>query len=71
MGKSLNSIITGTGSYIPKKRVPNSYFLDRTFLDDSGEPYDKSNEEIIQKFAEITGINERRYAKDDIVASDM
>jgi len=71
MRKSRNSIITGTGSYIPQKRVPNSYFLDHTFLDSNSEPYEKSNEEIIQKFAEITGIKERRYAGDDILASDM
>lgn len=71
MDQSINSVITGTGSYIPNKRVPNSDFMDRTFLDANGEPYDKSNEEIIQKFAEITGIKERRYADDDMLASDM
>lgn len=71
MPKSIRSIITGTGSYIPSKRVPNSDFLDRTFLNKKGMPYDKSNKEIIQKFAEITGIRERRYAADDVLASDM
>lgn len=71
MKNSIQSIITGTGSYIPGQKVPNSDFLDRTFLDADGKPFDKSNEEIIQKFSEITGIKERRYADDNILASDM
>lgn len=65
------SVFTGTGSYIPTQKVPNADFLDRTFLDANGKPYDKSNEEIIQKFFEITGIEARRYAADDVLASDM
>lgn len=71
MKNSIRSVITGTGSYIPSQKVPNSDFMDRTFLNADGEPFGKSNEEIIQKFAEITGIEERRYAEDDILASDM
>lgn len=71
MNTSKRSIITGTGSYIPTKKVPNSDFLDREFLNSNGEPFDKTNEEIIQKFAEITEIHERRYATDDMLASDM
>lgn len=71
MSSSIQSVITGTGSYIPPKEVPNSDFLDRNFLNSDGEPYDKSNEEIIQKFAEITGIKSRRYAAGDVMASDM
>lgn len=66
-----NSIITGTGSYIPTNKVPNSDFLNHTFLTADGKPFDKSNEEIIQKFSEITGIKERRYAADDMLSSDM
>ncbi|PAU95103.1 3-oxoacyl-ACP synthase [Aliifodinibius salipaludis] len=65
------SIITGTGSYIPPNKVPNEHFLDRTFLNADGSSFDKTNEEIIQKFEEITGIKERRYAADDVLASDM
>lgn len=71
MKNSIRSIITGTGSYIPSQKVPNSDFMDRTFLNADGEPFDKTNEEIIQKFSEITGIKERRYAADDMMASDM
>lgn len=71
MAKTLRSIITGTGSYIPPNKVTNQDFLDRRFLNADGSPFDKTNEEIIQKFEEITGIKERRYADDDILASDM
>ena len=71
MEKQVHAVITGTGSYIPTRTIPNSDFLDNTFFDKNGEPYDRSNEEIIQKFEEITGIKERRYVTDDIVASDM
>ena len=56
MAHSYRSIITGTGSYIPPNKVPNEDFLDRTFLNADGSPFDKTNEEIIQKFEEITGI---------------
>ncbi len=71
MSNSTYSVIAGTGSYIPKNEIPNSYFLDNQFLDSNGNEYEKSNEEIIQKFAEITGIHERRYAADGVMASDM
>ncbi|MDZ7682788.1 MAG: ketoacyl-ACP synthase III [Fodinibius sp.] len=71
MNNTTHAVITGTGSYIPKKEIPNSHFLDNQFLDSNGNAYEKDNEEIIQKFAEITGIHERRYAADGVMASDM
>src|SRR5699024_11180904 len=69
--KQTYSVITGTGSYIPPKVIPNSAFLNHDFLNANGEPFDRSNEEIIQKFEAITGIQERRYAADDLLASDI
>lgn len=71
MANSFRSVITGTGSYIPPKKVANTDFLDQTFLNANGTPFDKTNKEIIQKFEEITGIKERRFAADDVLASDM
>lgn len=71
MTQSYRSVITGTGSYIPPQKVANSDFLDHTFLNADGSQFYKTNEEIIQKFEEITGIKERRYAADDVLASDM
>jgi len=71
MEKKLYAVIVGTGSYVPVKRVLNSDFLDRTFFDGSGEKLKKSNQETIDKLAEITGIKERRHVADDQVASDI
>jgi 3-oxoacyl-[acyl-carrier-protein] synthase III len=66
-----NSIITGTGSYIPTRNVPNDHFLNYTFYDTGGKEFSLPNLEIIQKFQEITCINERRYVTDDLNTSDI
>ncbi len=66
-----NAIITGTGSYIPTRKVDNSYFLENEFFSIDGKRIPKSNEEIIRKFQEITCIKERRYATDDLTTSDI
>ncbi|MBS3774047.1 MAG: ketoacyl-ACP synthase III [Bacteroidales bacterium] len=71
MQKNYYSVIKGTGSFIPNKVVKNEDFLDATFYDESGVKMDKENEEIIQKFMEITGIHERRYLEDHQVNSDL
>lgn len=71
MKKQLFAVLSGTGCYIPPREVPNSAFLEHSFLDAEGNPYDSSNEEIIRKFEAITGIKERRYAPDDLLTSDM
>lgn len=66
-----NSIITGTGSYIPSLKVPNEYFLKHSFFNSSGQPLENSNVSIIEKFKDITCIEERRYITDDLKTSDM
>jgi len=71
MSKSIYSIITGTGSYIPTRRIPNKDFLDKEFYDASGKKLEKSNEEIVKKLEEITTIAERRYVTDDLTTSDI
>ena len=71
MSNSIYSIITGTGSYIPFKRVKNEAFLLNKFYDTHGNEVNKTNEEIISKFQKITTINERRYVSDDLVTSDI
>ncbi|MDR2121799.1 MAG: ketoacyl-ACP synthase III [Flavobacteriaceae bacterium] len=68
----LQSIIIGSGSYLPKKIVPNSNFEEVTFYDDNRNPITKPTPEIIQKFADITEIAERRYVDDpNILNSDL
>jgi 3-oxoacyl-[acyl-carrier-protein] synthase-3 len=63
--------ITGVGSYIPSHKERNQDFLAHTFLDDSGNPFGAENDDIIEKFKAITGIEERRYAKPHQTASDL
>src|SRR5690606_27205017 len=64
--------IIGTGSYLPPKIVKNSHFLNNKFYDAATrQPFDKSNEEIISKFKDITHIEERRYVKEGQVTSDL
>ncbi|MCK4639292.1 MAG: ketoacyl-ACP synthase III, partial [Bacteroidales bacterium] len=71
MRKKIYSVITGTGSYIPTKRVPNKDFLDSEFYNPDGIKFKESNEEIIRKFEKITGILERRHITDNLVVSDI
>jgi 3-oxoacyl-[acyl-carrier-protein] synthase-3 len=63
--------IIGTGSYIPEIEIPNIHFLVNNFYEKAGEPSSKSNQSIIDKFSEITGIKARRYARPDQNASDL
>jgi 3-oxoacyl-[acyl-carrier-protein] synthase-3 len=67
----MNIKITGTGSYIPTEKVTNSDFAKHEFLNEDGSNFNLSNDIIAEKFVEITGILERRYASDDMVNSDM
>jgi 3-oxoacyl-[acyl-carrier-protein] synthase-3 len=63
--------ITGTGSYIPKNIERNEDFHQHQFLNTDGSSIDYPNEVIVEKFKAITGIIERRYVDDDLVASDI
>ena len=71
MSKDIHSIIVGTGSYMATRRVHNRNFLRNEFYDPDGKRLEKTNEEIIKTFEEITGIAERRYVTDDLVVSDI
>lgn len=67
----MNIKITGSGSYIPTEIVSNNDFEKHVFLNEDGSSFKQSNEIIIQKFKGITGIEERRYVKDDLLTSDI
>jgi len=67
----MNSIIIGTGSYIPTKKVYNKDFLGNVFYDSDGNKFRKTNEEIIEHFEKITGIIKRRYVTNNFLASDI
>lgn len=68
---SIYSVITGTGSCIPSLVKKNSEFLDCTFLNEDGSIFKNDNDVIIDKFKQITGIEERRYADVHLNASDL
>jgi len=67
----MRSVIIGTGSYIPEVRIPNTSFNDHEFFEKDGEKLFKNMEGVIEKFSVITGIQERRYARPDQMASDL
>ncbi len=69
--KETYAVITGSGSYIPKKVVKNSDFLNHELYEGFGKRIEKDNEEIIEKFVQITDIHERRYLTEDLMMSDM
>lgn len=72
MAKEVYTRIIGTGSYLPPRQISNSHFLDYEFYDPiTKKVIDKTNEEIIHKFNEITNIEERRYVAEDQVTSDI
>ena len=71
MEEKIYSVIASTGSYIPEKVIKNEDFIHNQFYDSQGKKIDLSTEEIIKKFEQITEIKERRYVKDDQVASDI
>ena len=72
MTKRVYTKIVGTGSFLPSRIIENDYFSNYTFFDPSNrQPLEKSNDEIIQKFKEITNISQRRWITDDLQNSDM
>jgi len=65
------SIITGSGSYIPETVIRNGHFLSHEFYSQNGAPEVDTAHRIIEKFTKITGILERRYAPQKLLASDL
>ncbi len=66
------SVMIGTGSYIPERRVHNDEFLDNSFYLDYGEAIDPTNNpHTIDRFREITEIGERRWVEDDQLTSEI
>ncbi len=65
------TVITGSGSYIPTRRIVNEDFLNHVFYDSDGTKHRKSTPEIVRTLEKITGIKERRYVSDDLLTSDI
>ncbi|MFZ5428764.1 MAG: 3-oxoacyl-ACP synthase III family protein [Bacteroidota bacterium] len=72
MAVNIHTIITGSGSYIPPVQIDNDHFSGYRFFDPATrQPFEKENEEIIEKFREITNIEERRWALPEEQTSDL
>ncbi len=71
MKSTIYSVITGSGNYIPTKLIRNEHFLSNEFYDKNGKKLEKTNQEIIDKFLEITTIAKRRYVTENLVTSDI
>jgi 3-oxoacyl-[acyl-carrier-protein] synthase-3 len=67
----LNTVITGTGSYIPVNIKANKEFTHLHFYTEDNKKIETDPQEIVDKFSQITGIHERRYADSDMQSSDM
>ncbi len=65
------TVITGTGSYIPPNIKTNAEFVNQEFYSEDHERIIAPPTEIVDKFKDITGIEERRYADTDMTTSDM
>jgi 3-oxoacyl-[acyl-carrier-protein] synthase-3 len=67
----LKTVITGTGSYIPPHIKTNQDFVNQAFYGEDHQPLTTPATEIVEKFKDITGIEERRYAGHELNSSDM
>ena len=68
---SLKTVITGSGSYIPTEVVTNRDFTVHNFYAEDHTRIETPPQEVVDKFKQITGIAERRYAPQDLNASDI
>ncbi len=66
-----SSVIDLTGSEIPTKVIPNSYFIGNIFYAPDGTPLSPANELNLLKFEEISLIGSRRYVEDNQTSSDI
>lgn len=67
----IKTVITGSGCYIPTQIKTNSEFVLQEFYSEDHERIVAPPNEIVEKFKDITGIEERRWAEADINTSDM
>ena len=58
MGAYVNNTIIGAGSYIPCRQVRNEAFHTAAFYEADQSRLSKANQEITDKFLEITSIEE-------------
>jgi 3-oxoacyl-[acyl-carrier-protein] synthase-3 len=67
----LNTVIRGTGSYVPEYKIENKEYISNTFFEKDESMIHGTGEEIVSKFKDITGIRERRWVKTDQMCSEI
>lgn len=67
----IKTVITGTGCYIPEVIKTNQDFSKQDFYGEDAQLIPTPSQEIVDKFQDITGIEERRYVNDSMNSSDM
>jgi len=67
----LKTVITGTGCYIPTEIKTNSEFTFNHFYGEDHKPLNTPSVNVVERFQQITGIEERRYAQPGLNASDL
>jgi len=65
------TVITGSGSFVPKRILSNEDFHDQIFYTEESAIIDRPPELISKKFEQITGIRNRRWADDSMNSSDL
>jgi 3-oxoacyl-[acyl-carrier-protein] synthase-3 len=69
--KYFNTVITGSGCYVPTRIIENSRFAKQVFFEKDQTIIDSPGEEVTRKFRDITGIYERRWVTKDLNNSDI
>jgi 3-oxoacyl-[acyl-carrier-protein] synthase-3 len=69
--QQIRTVITGSGSYIPTQIKTNQDFATQEFYAEDHVKIPAPSSEVVEKFKDITGIEERRYVTDNLTASDI
>ena len=69
--ESVRTVITGTGSYIPSYIKFNKDFAAHRFYGEDSIQIETPPDIVVEKFRQITGISERRYASVEVNTSGM
>ncbi len=69
--KCINTVIKGTGSYIPEYKIENKEYVTSKFFEKDQSLIKGTGEEIVSKFKDITGIAERRWVKSHQTCSEI
>ena len=67
----MGSEITSVGAYYPTIVAGNEVYKTVAFYKGNSQPSDKTSSQVVEKFEQITGITQRRIAKDEMSVSEM